>query len=665
MTTLKRQLRKDAGIAADSFHDKVFRDFAGINTQAKRQAIRGTEFSWIENVMPIGHGNLAVVPAISEALATLDNGTCYYMKSYNLGGTNYMFMATTSGHAYQVLLAAPYTVTEITDSGTPEFGGTGVQIDQWKNERILIVDPANGYFDWDGTTLTTPGTVFSITILTGGSYTAIPTLSFSGGGGSGAAASALLGLNGGQTVTAGGAGYNVDDILTLVGGTFTNPGKVKVTTVGGGGTVTAVAVFDPGSYSVLGTPALAVTGGAGSGATITPNYAVFGATITNPGTGYTSAPAITFSAGVAEAEANLVDSPSAPEQVAVFAERAWVSQNRTIFYTAPGTYNDFTGPGSGVTILTDSTLQAGIRKLISANNFLYILGLTSANAIGDVQVNEDGETVFSNTNLTASVGTPFALSVIPYYRALMFANASGIYALSGSTPVKLSDPLDGVFQNINFDGIFAGATTMLFNNLCAAFSFAYEEDGTNRTLLAIFFNKKWFLASQGDALLTIASGTEGIFQNLYGTDGTSLYRLFDNPELPVPWTLSTALWDMDDFPRTKEATAFEFEIDSPDVSGIVTFTIDAVVQDPPFRQSESYDVDLENVVEWVNALGNVVQWSNGVGAVVAWTGGGYVLNMQDGSNFGKYLGITMSSNSVTGTVSSMALRFIFREDWNN
>ena len=41
----------------------VVKNFTTLNTKANRTAIKDDEFSWIENVMPIGYGNLKAVPA--------------------------------------------------------------------------------------------------------------------------------------------------------------------------------------------------------------------------------------------------------------------------------------------------------------------------------------------------------------------------------------------------------------------------------------------------------------------------------------------------------------------------------------------------------------------------------------------------------------------------
>jgi hypothetical protein len=44
---------------AKKYH--ITKAFKGINTKANRTAIDGDEFSWLENIQPIGFGNLKVV----------------------------------------------------------------------------------------------------------------------------------------------------------------------------------------------------------------------------------------------------------------------------------------------------------------------------------------------------------------------------------------------------------------------------------------------------------------------------------------------------------------------------------------------------------------------------------------------------------------------------
>jgi len=74
------------------------------------------------------------------------------------------------------------------------------------------------------------------------------------------------------TVGAGGTGYTVNDILTIVGGTFAVAAKFKVTTVSAGA-VTAVVVDTRGSYTITPSNPAATTGGTGTGATLNVTYA--------------------------------------------------------------------------------------------------------------------------------------------------------------------------------------------------------------------------------------------------------------------------------------------------------------------------------------------------------------------------------------------------------
>src|ERR1019366_5932124 len=107
------------------------------------QSIQDTEFSWLEDAMPIGYGNMPVMPGPSAAVARLPNGdTCYYMEAANIavGGTptEFMFMFCNSGTAYQVNLVTN-AVTQI--GSTAQFSGANNRIAQWKDERIVIIDP--------------------------------------------------------------------------------------------------------------------------------------------------------------------------------------------------------------------------------------------------------------------------------------------------------------------------------------------------------------------------------------------------------------------------------------------------------------------------------------------------------------------------------------------
>jgi hypothetical protein len=168
----------------------------------------------------------------------------------------------------------------------------------------------------------------------GSGYTGVPTVSFTGGGGTGAAGTAVLGFpinsiavntagsyatnptvsvgapGSGATFThtmkavsatqvAGGSGYVANDTITLTGGSSSVATILTVTSVDGGGAVTGVSVSTPGNYTVLPTSPVAQgsTSGSGTGATFTVLWGLLAITVTANGTGYTSASALVVSGG--------------------------------------------------------------------------------------------------------------------------------------------------------------------------------------------------------------------------------------------------------------------------------------------------------------------------------------------------------------------------------
>jgi hypothetical protein len=99
-------------------------------------------------------------------------------------------------------------------------------------------------------------------------------------------------------VAAGGTGYTVGNVLTVVGGTGT-AATFTVATLSGSAVATVTST-NAGSYSAVPTNPVSTTGGTGTGCTININtYAVTsgGFTITNAGSGYVEQPTVTFSGG--------------------------------------------------------------------------------------------------------------------------------------------------------------------------------------------------------------------------------------------------------------------------------------------------------------------------------------------------------------------------------
>ena len=367
--------------------------------------------------------------------------------------------------------------------------------------------------------------------------------------------------------------------------------------------------------------------------------------MTNPGSGYTSNTTVTITGGGAtnNAVATAVTNLDQIVDVATFSGRTWVAAGRTVYYSAAGSYSDFTSVSAGTFVFTDSTLNGNIQAIISANNFLYVFGDDSINVISDLRVTATGTTLFTNTNVSASVGSKRTYAIFPFFRALLFMNDYGMYSLVGSTTSKISDAMDGVFPYIDFTKPVTGGQVLLNNILCAAFNFYLNSSFPtsistgDRYVQAVFFEKKWFMTSQGSLNFINSAPLAGNI-NLYGVADTALFRLYASPTASISSTMKTALSPMKDPIRTKQALKFGVEATLTN-SATFVITVDSETgSSPPYT--------LNNNVTWFNNVGTTITWVNNSAQTIGWlTSNGYALYKSDAQQYGKYLGLTMTSNS--------------------
>jgi len=123
-------------------------------------------------------------------------------------------------------------------------------------------------------------------------YTEPPTLGFSGGGGTGAAATCVIGVAT-VAVSNGGSGYSSAPTVTVSGG---GGSGAVLTAVVDGGAITEFTIDNAGSgYTSV--PTVGVSGGGGSSGAGTIVLGVVDTTVTSEGSGYTSTPTVTVSGG--------------------------------------------------------------------------------------------------------------------------------------------------------------------------------------------------------------------------------------------------------------------------------------------------------------------------------------------------------------------------------
>jgi hypothetical protein len=630
---------------------EVVKNFKGLNTKANRTAIEKDEFAWLENAMPIGYANLKIIPNYSTANVTFGNNVTT-LTSTNINNADYALGFCEDGRAEAVNVV---DYSKVTVASASTFSSSGINVTQWKSERALIADPNNGIYSWDGTNLVSIGSVGSIAITNGGSnYTSTPAIVISAPnqtGGVQATAQATVTANvvSAITLTEAGSGYTSPPSVTITGGGGTNATAICSLVTFKKGTVSVLITNGGTGYTNAANIVVTISGGGGSnaaGTAIVGGGQITRVVMTDAGSNYTNNSNITVTitgGGGSNATAKAVIQTDTVSGIQTFSGRTWVSQGRTVTYSAAGSYSDFTSVSAGSLTLTDTTLHSNIIQLLAANNFLYIFGEDSINVFSDVRVTNTGTTIFTNTNVSASVGTRLPYAIFPYFRSVLFMNEYGAYALVGSTTSKISDALDGVFPNIDFSTAIITAGQVLLNNiLCAAFNIRYNDNGTYRYIQAVFFEKKWFFTNQNTALKLITSIPTGGKINMYGTTGTNLLYLYSDGGTDISSIITTALMPMTDPIRTKQA--LKVGIEATISNGAVLYTtIDS-------EQSSSPPYTLGNYVNWINNFGIAIPWVNNSSATIQWIGGqGYVLYKTDAQQWGKYLGMTVTSNS-TGMV---------------
>jgi hypothetical protein len=560
----------------------IVRDFThGMHNFAAREAIGDEEFWWCENAIPLAGGNLQMVPGPSAALAqsSTESGKIPgYVMGFNINGTPYLFVAFDAagqtGNAYIVNLNT-LVVTQIITGLLALTSSTYAT--QYGNLGILIIDP-NGYWDYNVTTAATltpwnnslTGLVLTYSTSFAGNATVTNT-GYGGTGGSVVVQYQAVSV----VVNAGGGGYVVGDVLTLTDGTPTTATSIIVTAVGGGGAITGISFISQGVYTgpvegsnlAVGPSGTAVSGGTGTLATFTVKMrAIQGqvGVVTAPGHGYVQGTVSDDKVGATIVSAFTINTSGVigGSSIATYAARVWIGSGRTVYFTEVGSYSFFGGSGSFFTI-TDAYLYNVITCLFSANNYLYIFGPTSIDALSNVTVIA-GVAAFSRINIVQGIGTTAPTSVFGYYRGVCFYDPSGFYILTGASPEKISEKITnlvgrnalGAFPNAVYGGV------MNFRQeLCACFTFAFADNvsqlGVTRTVTAIFFRRRWWFYSSGlgnagnvvapPVISTINPNTN--LPTLYGigvvTPGTvwGVYQLLFTASPQANWQVKTRFWD--------------------------------------------------------------------------------------------------------------------------
>lgn len=367
-----------------------------------------------------------------------------------------------------------------------------------------------------------------------------------------------------------------------------------------------------------------------------------------------------------------IDATKTGTSIAVFEGRVWIGNGRTITFTAPNTNNSFVaGDGAGSTIITDEAFPGNIIALHSAFEQLWVVGQGAIEAIANVQSTGSSPSVvttFSVTNIVAGLGSNARGSARGYFRAFSFMGPFGAYALSGVTPQKLSDKLDGMFPALTL-GDAPAAVAVVQNLLVLCYLVTYTQslapalpkpagDVTTATKLLLCFTQgKWFFARQGALTWITSLIVDGVTQ-CWGTNGSTIYRVFGAATSDdVTYKVQSKLYDYGLATTMKAQTKLGFEFQAAaNINPTVTL-------DNEFT-SQTADLTFGNTLTLLNVSGATLTLRNSANNPLTLIGAGMVLARTETEMYGHYLGWTIEGTDAPYRIQAMQTEVALTREWD-
>lgn len=343
--------------------------------------------------------------------------------------------------------------------------------------------------------------------------------------------------------------------------------------------------------------------------------------------------------------------------IETYAGRVWIANGATIFFSVPGSLIDFTsGNGGGNFTSTDSFLRVSFSQLIQTNGFLYLIGDSSINYISGVQTaGSPPVTTFTNQNADPEVGTPYPATVDVFGRNIVFANSWGAHVSYGAAVTKISEATDGFYASVpNFAGLQISAAKAIVYNKKIWMILAPVVDlftGQQRNKLLIWNGQIWFVSEQDIALSYIQSQEINSNLTAWGTDGTTLRALFQQPSVGFTKRVMSKFWTTPiGYQEKKTANRFwalaqYYDLMSPNVN--LYIESEDAASFGGASQKVLVPTNDNSIMNWTTAGGQAMNWTTSGGIPMIWStiGAGIVVfDPQSIAQQGVMLGFSLETN---------------------
>lgn len=236
----------------------------------------------------------------------------------------------------------------------------------------------------------------------------------------------------------------------------------------------------------------------------------------------------------------------------VYQSRVFVAGKDVIAFSAPANGADFsTTDGGGSFGYFGNKLTYAFNDMAATAGYLYVYGDSSIDMIANVQLTGTGTpaspfTTFMNyVNIDPQVGQRFPRAVGRIGRYMQMFNGAGIFECRGGEAREIGQKTTNVFNTLD--------TSQFLPTMCPATMFGFrvllcngrftDPWGETRSLLLMWHpvggGEFWSVASQNLNLTHIGAYEQDSIITPYGTDGTSLYQLFAQPDPALLKKLAT------------------------------------------------------------------------------------------------------------------------------
>ena len=569
--------------------------------------------------------------------------------------------------------------------GVTITGLVGPPISQVQAPLLMVAfgPGGGGYSTAFGSVGVANGVITAATLTNGGAgYTSIPTINVSDPTGTGAViivTSASGGILTGLKVVSGGANYTAP-VVTFTGGGGSN--AAAAVTISQGVLSGPVPISLGGGYIGNPTPYFLSATGAGAQATAVVVNGQVTITITAGGQGYTSPTYYALADGDGPAAATVQAMPFGVSGTAieVYKSRVWITNGRAFvagfgtaqatgrtIFSASGSPVNFGGDG-GAFPATDSFTSIGYMNLKQVNGFLWLIGDNSLNYISNVTTSTTGTppvttALFSNINADPQTGSLWPSSVQVMGRRLVYANGYGIFVSDGGAATKVSEALDGIYYT-RPDAVpqilsdWPAAVSDIYGRRTYCLLYPIVDPITNNpvNIILCWDGRRCFTTRQRVPLIFIATLSAASQETAWGTDGTSIYQLFFATSNNFTKTLQSKLYANPAYWVTKVENELHgvFTVNLADGQPL-NVTIDTEAGQGTGNASVALSPTALAV--FVNNSGQPVQFVNNNNAVVSFGAKGYsVFGPVPVANWGRLVGLTITTTAADIVLNSMMIQ---------